>query len=662
MAETEIKESEDNFDETPAGWARRWGMELRAAKANLEKFHKEGEKAVKRYLDERGSFQANVRRLNLFHADTEIKRAMLFGKIPSVTVQRRYSDANDDVARVSAEMQERLLNNDIERDSDSTTQAARNALMDWLLPGLGVVRLRYVVETELATVEPQVDELGNVLAEGYEEERKTFEDAQLDYVNWRDVLWSVCRTWDENRWIGFASDLTRTALVKRFGDKVGRAVPLNADKKQNGIGKADPWGRARVWEIWSKEHKKVFWYVEGYPVILDEKDDPLGLEGFWPCPQPLMANVTTEALIPRPDYSVAKGLYGACDDLYNRICLLEDTISVRGVYNAASKEIKRLLTDTAQNEMIAASNWPAFQQNQGLRGQVDFLPLDMITGALQVLTEKLQEKIALIHQVTGMADIMRGAAIDQQGTATEAKVKARFASIRMQDRQDTFAGFLSDAQRKKAEIISEHFDPETIVQRSNILMTPDAEYAGPALEMIKSQFACYRIQVKPEQISMTDYAQLKSERLEAIQALPALFQSMAPLAQAVPGSTTLLFEFVKYAFAGLRGGSGMESILDRVIAGEEQRQAAVKAQPPQPPPPDPKIVAAQMKMQGEQMKGQMEMQKLQLGHQADLARIAAETQGKAQEQQAEAFWNTQEELQKARIRAQYDSIGGTNGV
>ena len=73
---------------------------------------------------------------------------MLYGRTPQVQVGRRFSDANDDIARVAAEMLERLLNTDIERDSDSYALALQYALNDRLLSGMGNVRIRYVANWE----------------------------------------------------------------------------------------------------------------------------------------------------------------------------------------------------------------------------------------------------------------------------------------------------------------------------------------------------------------------------------------------------------------------------------------------------------------------------------------------------------------------------------
>ena len=94
--------------------------------------------------------------------------------------------------------------------------------------------------------------------------------------------------------------MTKDEMSKRFGEKVLKDVPMNA----RGVGKPSvdvddgeknhPWSRAEVWEIWSKEHRKIFWWVMGCPYVLDMRDDTLGLEGFWPVPRPMFANTTTK--------------------------------------------------------------------------------------------------------------------------------------------------------------------------------------------------------------------------------------------------------------------------------------------------------------------------------------------------------------------------------
>jgi hypothetical protein len=86
-------------------------------------------------------------------------------------------------------------------------------------------------------------------------------------------------------------------LKARFGEKVAEKVPMTS-KGPIRMGKGpsfDDLGatpQCEVWEIWDKKHEKVFWMVEGYPVTLDIKDDPLELDNFFPEPPPMMATTT----------------------------------------------------------------------------------------------------------------------------------------------------------------------------------------------------------------------------------------------------------------------------------------------------------------------------------------------------------------------------------
>jgi hypothetical protein len=162
---SQVAQSEDEFEPGPAGWQKRWLMEFKAARKELKKWLKAGEQVVARYLDEReGSEQSAETRWNLFGANVDTLKSLLYGKTPTVDVGRQFSDATDDLARIGGEMLQRLCNLDIEQDDDYSA-ALEYALEDHLLPGIGNARCRYVVETEdvpeePAQTQPVLDELG----------------------------------------------------------------------------------------------------------------------------------------------------------------------------------------------------------------------------------------------------------------------------------------------------------------------------------------------------------------------------------------------------------------------------------------------------------------------------------------------------------------------
>lgn len=635
----------EDFQPTPSGWARRWQVELSAARKCLEKWHEQGARINKRFRDERERKEDGDTRWNLFTSTVQTKMATLYGQTPKVSVTRRFADSGDDVARVAALMLERLLNSDIEKDSDTFADAVQNALEDRLLPGLGSVRVRYVAEFEDVGGAPAM-----LAADGITElapavpptPRKTYECAEADYAHWRDFLWSPARVWNEVRWLAFGNDLSRQQIVERFGEDIGKRVPLNAAKHTEEDGtekKSTPWDRARVWEIWDKETRHVFWYVDGFSEVLDEKPDPLGLEGFWPCPRPLLANTTTSTLVPRPDFVLAQDFYDEIDLVSTRITLLERAIRVTGVYDkSATDSVRRVLTESTGNDLYAVENWAMHAEKGGMRGVIDWLPLEQITGALTSLRDYRRELVDALYQVTGMADIMRGAS-DPAETARAQGIKAKFGSVRLQQLQDEVARFASDIQKLKAQIIAKHYDVESIIAYSNIESTPDKGLAQQAAELIKSRIVDYRIEVKPEAVSLTDFAALKQERLEVLAGISSFLQTTAPLAQAMPGSLPFLLQMLQWAVSGLKGSSGIEGVIDQAIAAAQQMPAQGEGGQQQP---DPKLLT-------QQMKGQQEMAKIQAETQADLVRINAEVEADANRERNQMEFNVREAALKQSI-------------
>ncbi|HAM41747.1 MAG TPA: hypothetical protein DCP69_10555 [Candidatus Omnitrophica bacterium] len=627
----EVIESRTQFDDSPQGQAKLWQVEISAAKERLREWHARGDRIVDRFLDKRsGADQVAEKRLNLFAADTITKRALLYGKVPTVDVSRRFADSADDVARVASEMLERILNADLERDEDSYATALGLAVDDRLLAGMGNIRWRYTAEFEPvpetpAKTDPATGaELAPAVPAG---ESKTSESVESSYVPWKDQLWSKARFFGEIRWWAFRAHMAEAEFSQRFSAELWQRIPKGSampkddgDKQQR-----DPWARAEVWEVWDKESGRVVWYVDGHDSILDTKDDPLGLDGFWPFPRPLVANVTTSEFVPLPDYVLAQDLYDEIDKLTTRIDLLEDAIRVAGVYDKNAVGIERLLSSRAQNVLIPIEGWAMFAEKGGTKGQIDWLPLDQVVAALDKLEEKRGSKIALLYQITGMSDIMRGQA-QSAATATEQSIKAKFGSVRIQAFQDEVARFASDAQRIKAEIVCKHFDPENIIARSNVEHTEDKALAGQAVELLKGSSADFRIEVKPEAVSMTDFAALKQERIEVIQSIAQYIGAVTPLAQQSPAAAPFLLQILQWMVAGLKGASSMESVLDQAIAAAQQAAAAPKP----PPPPDPRLEAVKAKSQADQFKAKADVQKTMLDSQAHAAKTKMDMQHERQ--------------------------------
>lgn len=587
---TQSPDSKTSFKDTPTGWQERWDLELDAARERFRKFQEQGDKVRDVYLDKRDEYDS-YRTLNLLYSGVNTIKSVLYGQVPRVEFDRRHADADDDAARIASAMYERILNADIERPDDDYTAVLRYCLEDFLLPGMGQARVRYTAtQAEDGTL---IDE-----------------QAVIDYVYWKDFLYSQARTWHEVSWVAFRNFMTYDELEARFGEKKARAAPLTKkfSVRDSENTSKEIWRKAEVWEIWDKDSRRVFWVCQGMTAVLDSRDDPLGLTAFFPCPRPLLANSTTTDLIPRADYIVMQDLYQDVDRLHERITMLTDACKVVGVYDKANGELGAMLK-SPENRMIPVDNWAMFGEKGGVRGSVDWFPLEVVVGTLDKLRELRSEMVSLVFQVTGLSDIIRGQA---QGStrvsATEQKIKAQFASVRIQALQEDFARFGTDLQRLKGEIIGRMYDAETLITRSNILYTPDGQDANlllSAVQLLKSrEDFLWRIAVRPESLAAIDYGALQQERGEFLNGMAIFLQSAAPIQEAVPGALPYLLEMLKWGLAGFKGSQQIEGALDRAIA-------QARNTPPEPPSEDGGQAEA-AKSQVEMAKAQVEMQKLQM--------------------------------------------------
>jgi hypothetical protein len=572
----------------PVKLAEIWEKELQAAKKELTKFHTTGRKLVQRYLDERDGANSEDARFNLFWSNIEVLKASLYAKPPKVDVSNSYKDSNDDIARVGGTVMQRMLNNDVEEDDESTyPEVTRQSVGDFLIVGLGQVWYRYEVDTATNSTEAVIDpESGVVLAEPIEYEAITNEDAPADYVYWEDFWWSPARVWQDVRWVARRVFMNREELIARFGDKIGKDVPVSKVKNRNdGIGpQNDPWEKAAVFEIWDKTTKCAYWHVMGYNIICDYKEDPLKLRGFFPCPQPLVANATTSKLMPRADYLLAQDQYAQIDELTTRLKYLIKACKVAGVYDKNSTAVGRVFIDALENQMIPVDNWAAFAEKGGLKGAMDFVPVEVVAGVIEKLTVQRDVLKGNLYEVLGIGDIMRGMTNPDETLGAQ-QLKAQFGGNRLQFKQQQIGCWVASGQRIRSQIFCKHFQPQTLLERSNIMLSADAQFGQQAVQFLKSpdNSKQYRITVESETMAMVDWAQERDSRTQFMQAVGGFLSDTGSMMQAMPQAVPVMLEMMKWGLGGFRVSKEIETVLDQAIAAA--------GQPPEPEEPDPEVTA-----------------------------------------------------------------------
>jgi len=448
-----------------------------------------------RYAD---SASIKTRHYQLLWSNVEVLRPAVYAKPPKAAVIRRFNDP-DRVARTGGEMLERCIDYLIDaNDFDTTFKQVRD---DFLLEARGQARVMYepIIEA-VDSVEDGLDGSGvqgpeaeahRVMEEGAEDGRDpteilSFEHVKMRYLHPEDFVHEPARTWEEVTWVAFRAFLDRDALIDRFGEKIGKEIPLdskvdtesdeNSDLRRDNDG-TDP--KATVWEIWDKCKREVLWIAAAHPKVLEQGAPYLVLEGFFPCPRPAYGTLTNDTLEPVPDYVFYQDQCEEIDGLTARIGSLQQSLKVVGFYPAGPKgegapEIERAALPGVENKLIAVKSWAMFSEGKGGNAPIVWYPVEQVIKVLEGCVKLRQQLIDDVYQIAGISDIMRGDG-NAQETATAQNIKAQFGSTRLRPRQQELARFCRDICRLTAEIICNHFQPDTIMAMSNMPLPSQAE-------------------------------------------------------------------------------------------------------------------------------------------------------------------------------------------
>ena len=621
--------------------------------AQYERTFKEWEgradKIVKRYRDDQRSRNNPNSRFNILWSNVQTITPAVFARLPRPDVSRRFRD-NDPIGRVASMMLERALEYEIEHYGDYAS-AMKQTVQDRLLGGRGTAWVRYEPhitgeaggEGEGAPddgfqVTEDIDEAeteGGIHREN--QERIEYECAPVDYVHWRDFGLTVARTWEEVTAVWRKVYMGRPALVERFGEELGGKIPLDT-KPESSKSFAEKMGEgsneAIIYEIWDKTSGEVIWLSKSMGKILDTRADPLQLENFWPCPKPMFSTLTTDSLVPVPDFVLYQDQARQLDTLADRIDGFIQALKVRGVYDASEPSLARLFSEGENNALLPVKNYGAFSEKGGLQGAINLVDIKPIAEGLNMAYQAMEQVKGQIYEIMGIADIQRGQT-DPNETLGAQIIKSNNASGRLKTMQHDVVNFATSLLCIKAQIICQHFTDDTIVKISGAMqLSPqDQQLIPQALQLLKNEPAKnFRIEVTSDSMIYQDEQQEKQDRMEFLSAMGGFLQQALPAANASPELTPMLIEMLKFGVTAFKAGKGLEGLIDETADKFRQQQKQMEGQP-KPPSPE---------MQKLQMQGQMEQAKMQAQSQAKQAEMQMQMQLEQQKMQM------QMELEKAK--------------
>jgi hypothetical protein len=484
----------------PAVYAYWMGQE-KIAEREERRWVKQAREIVKRYRDERPESMRDTHRMNILWSNVETLKPTLYARTPKPDVQRTFRD-DDPVGLFASELLQRCLEYSCDAHEHHFDAVMKAVVEDRLLPGRAVARVLYVPHygdpiEDAAGVGREADDTYDaedaadvvVSSQGDDDNEAesardvddtgdaepdrevVYEETVAVYVFWEDYREGPARQWSEVPWNRFKSYLSRDQLVARFGKKKGNLVTLDYEPKGSpGVSESakteippDMFKKAAVHEYWDRQKKQVVWIAPGTPdVVLDTVDDPLRLPGFFPNPDPILANATNDKRIPVPDFIQYQDQARELDRLTSRIDKLQGALKVMGLYPGEEKQaLQQLIDEGTENKMIPVHDWQRLVDKGGIQGIIQWMPIQQIAETLIQLYNARDRTKQILYELTGMSDILRGQTSPVETLGAQ-DLKARFASRRISPKQWEVANFACNLIKLKGAVIAEHFSAKTI--------------------------------------------------------------------------------------------------------------------------------------------------------------------------------------------------------
>ncbi|MEM8791040.1 MAG: hypothetical protein AAGE80_05450 [Pseudomonadota bacterium] len=605
----------------------------------------------------------------VIHSTIDVLKPMVYSKLPTPSVSRRFQgDGEEDPTdRMAAEVAQRLAEYHLDTTRfDSVMKRVRD---DWLIPGRGMPRVHYKVEFET-----------DVLTG---ERKKKREWVEPRHWQWRRILFSPADTWEDLRWIAYETFMTRKQVELRWGVDVARRLAYpheglenwthdTVDDSAGWVENREPGSGDRtvsahattiIYEIWDREEKKVrYWCAsDTAKIMIEEVDDPLELEGFFDCPEPLLATALNGRLDPRPDVTYYRRRADEISEASEKLNEILKVIAVAGLYAGEDQEIMTKLF-SGKSQLIAVKNWLALMEKGGVTSAVQWLPLDNMVKAAAALQAMMENSKNALFEISGVSDIVRGQG-DPNATATQEEIKGKYAGLRLGTKQGRMARMARDTLEIIVELVVEHFDVKTIAAICNLDLPLTMEereqrqFIQNIVEQVEARAAQaqqngehvdpnmiaqmmglpglpekekvpetsweevmsvlrddlkrkYSINIETDSTILTDESTDKDSRIEFLSAFSGMLEQLMLVATAGPFDFKLAKELLLFGVRGFRNARSLESMI-AALPDEWEAEA---------PPPEVQVQVANIRAEVDRMveANKAEMQKEEHSHEMRL--------------------------------------------
>lgn len=602
-----------------------WKGQIDSAKQAFKKYFRDAETCQDEYTSKEKNY-------NIFYSNVQTLDANLCINNPKPDIQRRFLKKIDGDLLKSNTYAEvaRILSGAVEyvTDVSCVNHTIKQDVHAADVVGRGVAWLEY--NPTIAT---------NELGEEYIADR----DIKVKSLSYNEYLCSSAECESDVWWKARRHLLSRKDIYNRFGYSTDDSeLQYKPDTEDNDT----ILKRGEVWEIWDKNDKKRIFLLTTHRnhELLEVADDPYKLECFFPCDE-LAYIRENNSIVPVPEYMIYEKQAKLVEVIEKKIAQVQDAIKYVVVTGSQDKSVANTITAARHGDVISIQSNDAPGGVASMLTTVPFGDAVNMIDSLEALKERTKQNI---YDITGISDLMRGTS-DPRETAKAQQIKGLFGSLRFQDRQMAVQEHRKRIYRIIAEIVAEHYDPETLAEMTCTYLPTEEQKAMQDAEIQQLQAAGqevpqdtldaynsivnqptwdavmgilrsdrlrnYTVDVETTATAFDDHEQQQ----EAIDHLTQTYINMAQLAESL--SPELIKGFIPIIRMNL-SNCKLSSAISRQL--EEALDAAYKSveqeskQPPQPTPEQERLNAD---MQLENAKLQTDKEKYAMDQQVKMKQL-----------------------------------------
>lgn len=445
----------------------------------------------------------------LFYSNVQVMAPSIYNTTPIPDIRVKFNDL-DEVAKRSADIYERVATTDLDEcDIDSVVI---DAVVKGQVVGEGISRIRYeasieeVPEIDPTTGQPFTNQDGTQMM------RPEIVDDRVwpEIVPWDRIIFGPGRVFRKVRWIAFEHDVTYEEVV-RLNKEIADTLTFGSGRKITGRELRERDGKTediqdgilstiKAYEIWDLSSRTVIWISQDCKDIIKQHRDPFRLRQFFPIPAPFCPRSKMDSRLPQVPYSKHRRLYNSFDSIIRRIDALIGLCKVTGWADAKVHEEVAKIKDLTDGEFVSSKLAEAWVKGQGgskLSDAICFWPVETIVKVIQQLNNHATATKALIWEIVGVADIMRGSSNPNETLGAQ-ELKAQYGSMRLRTMQNSASEYAGQIINLMVEVRANMTPWKRLKEISRFDFAPTQEMLAQAQQQAQQQLSSgQQLQVDP---------------------------------------------------------------------------------------------------------------------------------------------------------------------